>query len=276
MRYKHTATDYKLLQQQYKNGLEIVKKDDFFKKYTEEKWRHSMQVAGAGNYIIKRIKWLQNKDEKFIRMVKSAVLLHDVCRFTEIVYMFKQKGKYDHGVGASELLRNMPQFCDIRIWLPIKHHGHIIEKLYEDEEYQQIEDDKLRDEVKKICFIIRDADKIANLNMMIREKNVLPLFLGKENFVPEVDGIVSEMVRQTAFSGTTTPRSEDSGVADRMIGYLSWFTDINYRYSIEYCQKLGVIQAMLRMLDEYCIDQAFKTRFKQYISDFINTHEYLE
>ncbi|MBR3501381.1 MAG: hypothetical protein IKO06_00560, partial [Alphaproteobacteria bacterium] len=65
-------------------------------------------------------------------------------------------------------------------------------------------------------------------------------------------------------------------VADRMIGYLSWFTDINYRYSIEYCQKLGVIQAMLRMLDEYCIDQAFKTRFKQYISDFINTHEYLE
>jgi len=276
MRYKSTDTDYKLLQQQYKQCREIVKKDDFFRDYADEKWRHSLQVAGAGNYILNDIEWLKNKNKKFIRMVKSAILLHDVCRFTEIVYKFKGIHDYDHGVGASELLKNMPQFCDIRIWLPIKHHGHIIEKLYEDEVYQQIEDANLQNEVEKICFIVRDADKIANLYMMVNEHYTLPLFLGKDDYVPEVDGKISEIVRRTAFSGTTTLRTPDSTLADRITGLLTWFTDINYQCSIDYCQKLKVVPPILEMLDKYCVEDDFKAQFKDYICNFIQKHKYLD
>ena len=66
---------YDLLEKQYQKCLNIVQSDAFFTAYADEKKRHSLQVAGAGNYLIKHINWLQNKPADFIELVKTAVLL---------------------------------------------------------------------------------------------------------------------------------------------------------------------------------------------------------
>ena len=74
-----------LLYSEYERCLSIVKNSDFHIRYAEEKIHHSLQVLGAGNYIIKHEKWFQKQNEDFIDMVKTAVLLHDVARFEEII-----------------------------------------------------------------------------------------------------------------------------------------------------------------------------------------------
>ena len=127
-----------LLYLQYNQCMEVVKDDVYYRHYAEEKIRHSLQVAGAGNYLLRHIDWLKNKPAEYIEMVKTAILLHDVCRFAEIVKLYHGIEDYDHGIAAYEFLEHTPLFDDIRIRLPIKHHGHLIKELYADVEYQDL------------------------------------------------------------------------------------------------------------------------------------------
>ncbi len=267
---------YDLLEIEYKKCLSSVHNNKDLKAYAEEKHRHSMQVMGAGNYLIKRIEWLSNKSADFIELVKTAVFLHDICRFREITLLFQGSKNFDHGVQGGEFLRTIPLFNDIRIWLPIRHHGHLIESLYEDADYQNIADKILQEEVKQICFIIRDADKIANLHMFASESAQWPLFLGKNTYEPQVDGRISDIIKQNAFKDITVPRLADASVADRIVSLLSWYTDINYQSAIDFCHVLGVTEKMLQIFAEHCIDDDFKAQYSAYITNFIATHQYLK
>lgn len=266
---------HELLQKEYQKCLTSVCHDDYFRKYAEEKWRHSWQVMGAGNYIIPKIKWLQNCDSTYIEMVKTAVLLHDVCRFAEIKSLCCEHQKLDHGIVGSELLKQIPVFSDIRIWLPIRHHGHLIEDLYADPLYTQIRDKKLRTEVEKICFVIRDADKIANLHMMCNEPDMLFLFTGISSGNPQKDGSVSDIIKQSAFSGTTVPRGFEMTMSDRMVGFLSWYMDVNYIYSIDFCNILGITEKLVNEYKKICIDEPFKSEFLTYFQNYLKEHIFL-
>mgnify|MGYP004670839217 FL=1 len=266
---------YQLLKEKSEECLQKVANDKFFVGYTKEKIRHSYQVMGAGNYIVPRVKWLKSKDSEYVDMVKSAVLLHDICRFAEIEEKCLHNRQIDHGVAGGEFLRTVPEFSDIRIWLPIKHHGHLIEALYADEEYQNIADEELKQEVARICFIIRDADKIANLRMFAYEPQMRYLFLGKKDIVPEVDGHISAKVWQEADTYTTFSRGADATPADRMAGYLSWYYDINYQYSIDFCNKLNVTPRLLEFFKWICVDEAFKNKLLARFADFLENHPYL-
>lgn len=267
---------WKLLELQFRNSLKVLNDDVHYKNYALEKWRHSQQVAGAGNYIIPKINWLKKKSDDYIDMVKSAVLLHDVCRFTEMVYKYKFNKKYDHGVGASEFLQHTAMFNDIRIWLPIKHHGHIIERLYEDEVFQVITDTNLKKEVELICFIIRDADKIANLNMLVNEPAVQAIFLNSEIEDKERDANLSEVVKASAFRETTVARSERATAADRITGYVSWFMDINYQAAIDYCDKLMIKPKLFALFDEICADNEFKPQYKEFVNTYLRKHKFID
>ncbi len=266
---------YQLLKEKSEECLQKVAHDNFFVGYTKEKIRHSYQVMGAGNYIVSRVEWLKNKDLAYIDMVKSAVLLHDICRFAEIEEKCLHNRQIDHGVAGGEFLRTLPEFSDIRIWLPIKHHGHMIEALYADEEYKNIADDKLKQEVASICFIIRDADKIANLRMLAYEPKMRYLFFGKKDVVPEIDGHVSMQTRQEYAKDTTLPRWAENSAADRMVGYLSWYYDINYQYAIDFCHKLKVTPCLLELFKQICVDEDFKAELLEHFQNFLKNHQYL-
>ena len=262
-----------LLYLQYNQCLEVVGNDKFYAYYAEEKIRHSLQVAGAGNYLVRHIEWLKDKPEKYIEMIRTAVLLHDVCRFTEISRLYRGEKKYDHGVAAYEFLGRTPLFDDIRIRLPIKHHGHFIEQLYTDAEYQNLPAE-LREEVQKICFIVRDADKIANFNMVTHEPYFLPLFIDINRELKPEDMAISEHVWQTAFVENTVPYPFYT-VADRATSFLSWYLDINYRAALDYCDKLGITDLMFAMYDKYCGDATFKQKYVPFVKNHLSTHRFL-
>ena len=111
-------------------------------------------------------------------------MLHDIARFDEIRERFLgAKGPFDHSVAGGEKLRKIPLYSDVRITLPIKHHGHLIGDFYKDEEYCAIADPVLKEEVEKILFLIRDADKIANFNLMMYDQKMLVIIIHREYLV---------------------------------------------------------------------------------------------
>lgn len=263
-----------LLKQEYENNRDNLKDGTIYAVWYYEKWRHSLQVFGAGNYLVRHIKWLRNKPSEYIETVRSAVLLHDIARFKEINALINKNKKLDHGVEGANILQKTAMFNDIRIWLPIKHHGHLIEALYDDEEYQNLPED-LREEVKLICFIVRDADKIANLRMIAYEKNMRPLFLSYGSGDKQKDYHVTEFAKKDVFSGRTVRRSSECTIADRMLGYLSWFNDINYCYSVEFCQKLNVIEKLKEHFTQVCDDAEFVKKYFAYFDECLRKRDFL-
>ncbi|MBR1904746.1 MAG: HD domain-containing protein [Alphaproteobacteria bacterium] len=268
---------YDLLEKEYQKCFAYVQKDKAFAAFAKEKRRHSFQVAGAGNYLLRHIEWMHCQTAEFVELVKTAIFLHDICRFAEICKLFDGVRGFDHGEAGAKFLQSIPMFNDIRIWLPIKHHGHLINALYDDEVYQSIKDKELQAQVQKICFIIRDADKIANLNMVTHEDNIWFLFFGKEkaDYNPAVDGAVSELIQKEAFEDITVSRKPNATVADRSIGLLSWFTDINYQAAIDYCKALDVISRLVRIFEYCCSDGEFKQRYLAHFEDYLAKRQYL-
>ncbi|MBQ9035609.1 MAG: HD domain-containing protein [Alphaproteobacteria bacterium] len=265
---------YELLEAEFAKCMEQIKDDAFLKIYAKEKHRHSLQVAGAGNYLLRHVRYYQNKSAEFIEMVKTAILLHDIARFYEIA-LLKQNKHIDHGVIGAQMLQNMPLFNDIRIWLPIRHHGHLIEELYADTEYQKISDMQLQKEVEHICFIIRDADKIANLHMLVNEPDIRLLFLGKEKIDLDIDGKISEMVKSAAFANGTIPRHLITTVADRALSLLSWYKDINYQGAIDFCDVLHITAKMMQFMADYCRDEGFVQQYKTHLENYLQTHKFI-
>lgn len=263
---------YILLKNQFDKCLNIVSDNARYTAFAKEKWRHSMQVAGAGNYLVRHIAWLENKPAAFIELVKTAVLLHDVCRFAEIVHLYHGDKGYDHGAAGGELLKNMLPYTDIRIWLPIKHHGHMIADLYNDPVYKSITDVTLREEVEKICFIVRDADKIANLHMLSNEDDIRFLFLGDKK---ENDDYVPDDAKKEALSGTIVGREYRVNRAASVVTYLSWFADTNYRASIDFCEKLNVTEKLYALFDSYCKDKEFIATYTDIIGNMLKQKAYL-
>ena len=264
----------KLLKNQYDENKPKVENNEFLIGYLNEKWRHSMQVFGAGNMLVRHIDWLKEKPADYIEMVRTAVLLHDVYRFKEIALLAENK-KIDHGVEGAKFLKNIPLFSDIRIWLPIYHHGHVIESLYADPQYQNIQDESLKKEVELICFVIRDADKIANLRMLADEPDMRPLFLSHGTGEPLHDYHISAFAKEDAFAGKTVRRTPDCTIADRMLGYLSWFNDINYRYSVDFCLKLRVIEKLKEYFAQICNDKAFVAEYFAYFDECLRLRAFL-
>ena len=129
---------HNLLENKYLKCFHTVKSDAYYASFANEKKRHSLQVLGAGNYLIRHIEWLKNKSPEYIELIKTAVFLHDIGRFDDIESRFLHGKACDHGIEGCNYLRKTELFNDIRICLPIKHHGHVIKDLYDDKEYQSI------------------------------------------------------------------------------------------------------------------------------------------
>lgn len=260
-----------LLRQGYEGCLEKVKDSDYFVSYADEKFIHSQQVLGAGNYILKHEKWFASQSEQFIDMTKAAILLHDIGRFDQISGQYADRSaKFDHGPMGALKLAQLPTYNDIRITLPIKHHGHLIEDFYADEEWKTLNDEKLKEEIEQIIFAIRDADKIANFNLIMYDKKMLmPLFVPYLEDIKDKRQQITDKVLEDFFAHSTVNHKNIATQADEMLTYIGWIFDINYPSSIRFCQKLNLIEMMFDTLLRFHNDKELNKRLKNEMNDYI-------
>ena len=243
-----------LLQAQYYEAYQIVKDSSYHKAFVGEKIKHSLQVSGAGNGILAHEPYFQDKPEEFIDIARTAIVLHDIYRFKEVVGWFKNNEKIDHGIKGAEFLQKIKDFNDIRITLPIKHHGHMIEELYNDPTFQNL-DEKTKQEIKHIAFAVRDADKIANWQLLAKDwDNMREVWLPEPNAFSDSQGKINQDLWQFFLRCEVSPNNLRSTNADAAISIMCWLFDINYDYSIFYCQKLKLFDAWRTILEKLKVD----------------------
>lgn len=235
----------------------------------KEKIKHSLQVLGAGNFILKHEPYFQTKSDSFVNKARIAILLHDVYRFREIRGLFETRERVDHSVYGAHFLKQIKDFDDILITLPIKHHGHMIERLYEDEEYQAL-DDQTKDEVQHISFAVRDADKIANWNLVTHEFEVMrEVWLKFPNDYSKAQGKIDSNLWSYFLDDKILPGYKAQTNADGFISVICWLFDVNYTCSIDYSLKLHLFQKFCGVLEKLKVDQKQIDIVKDHIEKYL-------
>ncbi len=260
-----------LLRREYDDCVKKVKDSAYFLSYADEKFIHSQQVLGAGNYILKHENWFAAQSKHFLDMTKAAILLHDIGRFDQISGQYADRdAKFDHGPMGAMKLAQIPMFNDIRITLPIKHHGHLIDDFYADAQWTSLTNEKLKQEIKQIIFAIRDADKIANFNLIMYNKNMLmPLFVPYLENMHDKRQQISYKVLKDFFAHTTIKHQHIATQADEMLTYIGWIFDINYSTSIRFCKKLNLIEMMFDTLLKFHNDKDLNDQLKNELNIYI-------
>lgn len=244
-----------LLLNEFQSNYQIVKDSPFHRHYVEEKIRHSWQVAGAGNGILRNEVWFQSCSESVLNAAKTAILLHDIYRFREIRGMYENKLKIDHGAKGAELLKQFAEFNSPLIVLPVKHHGHMIEDFYADPEYQMIQSESMKEAIAHIIFAVRDADKIANWNLLGNEfSNMRELWVDFPDDLSLEQGQISSQLWSDFCAMKIAPLSCIKTNADAIVSVICWLFDMNYRSAVVYCQRLNLFIKLTRVLKQLKVD----------------------
>ena len=227
----------------------------------EEKIVHSYQVLGAGNMILKNEKIYEKCSMDEIDLLKATVLLHDLGRFQEGV-----TPNIDHGVHGANLLRNDDDFKQNKVYLAVKHHGHLIEALYDDEEYKALSEDE-KSEVRKYIFLVRDADKIANFYLLIRSFQKMDnLFFHPDRF----DGTLkaTKAVHEAFMAHKSINKKDVKNVADQTLMVMACVYDLNYKASFEFLDKLNVMKILMDNCSKH-LEEPLQNVYKREIIDYI-------
>ena len=243
----------------------IADEDGKFAAY--RKLKHSLQVYGAGNFIIKHEDYYLNKSADFIKTAKMAVLLHDIGRFEEIKSLCDGVLKFDHSLQGSKILKTIPDYSDIRITLPIKHHGHMPDAFYNDEEYTSITDAKLKEEVEQIFWLVRDADKIANLALMTREPEYLIKNIFFNNALNKADDskpilYVTPKAKADFLSNKIVNHKDMNSLVDRLLQVLALKFELYYATSQTFLTRLKINEKLWNIFADHCDDKDLMAELK--------------
>ncbi len=218
----------------------------------DEKMKHSYQVLGVGNYLLKHEKAFQNYSLAEIQRLKATVLLHDLGRFYE-VFLHEDGGKVDHGVYGASLLAENPDFNHIEIILPIRHHGHLIEKLYEDADYLELSaEDRL--EIQKIIYLVRDADKIANFYLLSRHFREIENVFFLKSLLDSQTRIPSAMVWSAFIKHSAVDVKCVKSFADQAIMYMACIYDLAYKSSFVLLDRLNILPKLVDCFKKFIAD----------------------
>jgi len=247
----------------------IVKNNPVYAEFAREKWLHSWQVMGAGNLIVKNEPWFKKQSLEVAALAKTAILLHDVGRFEEIVALFQNQKGLDHSRLGYEKLRCLPPFDKAEIYLPIKHHGHLMEEFYNDEEYLSLADGAMKERLQQFIFTIRDADKIANFYLIARDRHIFEKLFVNPEFATSPERTITQPVLKYFEKCCLIPNYKRQTCADLMLSYIAWMFDLNYWTSYKFCQKFGLIEKMFAYMTEYHDDRATDQRLRLLLENYL-------
>lgn len=264
-------TEQNQLYSAFYNCMDKVKGKAFFENFANEKIKHSMQVVGAGNYLLKNEAYFHNQSEEVLKLGKLVCLFHDIGRFKEIYLLSQDSNKrYNHGHFSYEILKNLG-YSDLRLLLPVKRHGELADALDKDEEYQHMPDGVAKGETQKLYELVKDADKIANLYLIKYDNRIFKdLFFenltDKDKYAP-----ISEKVMQAVKEHTLVKSGDDKSFSDRVIQILCFVFEIYYHSSYEFTLRHKLFDNLCEYLLEYSPDKAQAQYVCNHIQNYLQS-----
>lgn len=257
-----------LLHKEYEKCLKHTKQNKLLTLLAHEKLAHSYQVLEAGNYILKSENVFKNWSHKRIKEARTALLLHDIGRFQEITERAQHPQQVnDHGILGYNILVNIPEYYNPRIIIPIKHHGHMIDELYNDPEYYTQEDPQIKYEIEKTTFLVRDADKIANFQLLSESgKDIWSLFNIEKDTKHKTP--ISNKAYEAFIKKEVILKQDVHTNSDYILLLICWIFDLNYASSFAYMQDKQCFNFLIEELRKSNSD----SMQQQAIEDIINNY----
>jgi len=264
-----------LLNREYEIKYAEIREDAFQRAFMDEKIKHSYQVLGAGNFLLKHEEAFCCYKGEAYQLLQATVLLHDIARFEEI--LLGKRGIFiDHGSYGADMLSRTDDFNNLMVVLPVRHHGHLIEELYADPSYLALADEE-QNKLKNVAFLVRDADKLANFYLLIRNFEAM-----EKLFFPVGDAVAAGKIPSPAvwrdFCAYQAVNKKDVvNYADRALLILAWVFDLYFRSSFVFLQRLKVLELLFdkvskffdensaaicwKVLEKYWTEKAAELRF---------------
>ena len=242
---------------------------DYQMDFMNEKIKHSYQVLGVGNVLLKHEKCFAVLEEEEKSYYQALVLLHDVARFKEILE--KEKGIFiDHGVEGEEMLKQQRFFKDNADGLAIKHHGHLIEKLYDDPLYIGLSDAEKK-RVRNLAFLVRDADKMANFYLLASDfKKIEKVFFGPNRYKNPSRKEPSTKVLADFMAHRSVNKADMNSLTDFTLMLLAWVFDLNYRYSFVLLKRWQIVERLAMYFSSFWKkgeDKFYRAELNRYIEE---------
>lgn len=275
------SQEIQLLQQRYEECVRKVKANAFLCQFAEEKILHSLQVVGAGNFILRHEAVFAPKNFEQKRRAKLAYLFHDIGRFIELEALLKVKNperrdasaklNLSHGALGADYLRGFAAYNLPEIIIPIKRHGDLPRCFYNDEELAKITDADLRQDIIDNYKLTCDADKIANFYLFTRSYSKLRTVFYGHLTPEEVYAPISQDVMDYFSQGSLVPGDVGHSLCDRLLSVVCWIFDLNYAPSFVFCRKLKVIENLLKCVREHNPDAKAQDYVEARTLDFLTS-----
>ncbi len=242
----------RLINQEYLRYFKTIKNNERTHIWFREKIEHSNDVLKVGVDLVKK-EYPDIIQEEFEEL-QYVFLLHDMARFREayIKYYLEEECVEHHGEMAYNILKDEIGCDNLPILTAIKHHGSLPHMVYEDEVYISIKDGDAKNRTIKYLKLVRDADKIANMEIFARNTKLIHKI--NSTYVGNRMGI-TDKVYDSFCSRELVNYNDVRTYVDYMILFLAWIFDFNYKSSFAYILDSGSFEKLLDETILYADDE---------------------
>ena len=251
--------DFITFKQYYQETAQKIPADSPFTRDITHKFKHSVDVLHIGEKILENTPELKTADTKFKTFAKKALLFHDVGRFKEALNRYKKEKKHikiapsacDHGLIGYNLMKKNPAYNDIRILFSLCYHGKMMDRVFRSELYRKIKNSPHKEDIIKILYLVRDADKLSNLKNIKKEGHLKKDVFYRQLSSKAQNAPLSESVKEQFLAKKTILFSTVYSFSDRLLMVLSWIFDLNYEFTKETFVKNGYDKYLFSELKNY-------------------------
>lgn len=232
----------------YRLFNDYAKQYDLREKWIMYKFHHTYRVVEYAKEIAISL----NLSKENMDIVVLSSLLHDIARFKQytIYKTFTDKISFDHGDEGVEILKENDF---IREFIENEEDINIILKAVKNHNKFKVEE--MSDRALLITNILRDADK---LDIMIDLANSI------DDDVYKLDDNIVEAI----INGTLPRRTAEENSITRMLTYISFTYDLNFKHSFEILKDKKVLENKFNVLEIYIDDNRIEY-MKQAIDKYV-------
>lgn len=214
----------------------------------ERKYFHSLRVMDISENLARS----ENLDDNDIEISIVAGLLHDYARFTQwtIYHTYNDLESIDHGDLGVDVLFNKNEI--LNIYTNVKNYDEIYDAIKYHNKHSVSEN--LSTHNANIAYIIRDADKLDNFDILV--KGILNL--------KESNDEISEEIKKEFYENKSINHKKVKNDSDDIVLKIAMLFDLKYKYSIKYVVDNKLLDKLLFKIND-------KQKYKEYF-DYMNNY----
>ncbi len=251
-----------LFEKHYFLQNEKIKNNDKILNYNNHKIRHSYVVLFVAQKLLTYEKEIFNKQN--IKKVEVASLLHDVWRFyqNDLINILSND-EFEHWDFWYELLEE-EWIDDLSILFAVKYHNKKnIDWLYLEEDFIKSDEIK-KQEILNIVKIVRDADKIQNLEYILFNP------IDRLYFKYELNNSYNEKILDDFINWKLLNSNEISTYVEYFLLLANWLYDLNFKTSFRFLKQDWFVDFIVLNLQKVSLDELIISKIKNKLDELID------